>query len=128
VTAAPAAPTQLGVLLVDDQLPFRRAARSLLEAEDGYHVLGEARNGEEAVTLARQLRPELILMDVRLPGINGIEATRQILAHDPNVVVVLLSTHSQADLPADLLHCGAAGFLRKEALDPTALDQLTHET
>jgi DNA-binding NarL/FixJ family response regulator len=126
VTAAPAARTQLGVLLVDDQLPFRRAARSLLEAEDGYRVVGEARNGEEAVTLSGRLRPEVVLMDVRLPGISGIEATRQILAVDPQVVVVLVSTHSQADLPSDLLRCGAAGFLRKESLDPTTLDELVH--
>jgi len=128
VTAAAAAPNQLGVLLVDDQPPFLQAARSLLEAEDGYQVLGEARNGEEAIALARQLRPELILMDVRLPDISGIEATRHILANDPYVVVVLLSTHSEADLPADLLRCGAAGFLRKESLDPTTLDQLVHRS
>lgn len=117
-------PHRLTVLLVDDQLPFRVAARSLLEAEEGYDVVGEAGDGEQAVELARLLRPDVVLMDVRLPGISGIEATRRILASDPLTIVVLLSTHAAADLPADLLDCGAAGFLRKEALDPTSLEQL----
>jgi two-component system invasion response regulator UvrY len=128
MTTASAAPTQLGVLLVDDQAPFLRAARSLLEVEGRYQVLAEAHNGEEAVALAHQLQPQLILMDVRLPGISGIEATRRILASHPRVVIVLLSTHSEADLPTDLLRCGAAGFLRKESLDPTTLESLVEVT
>jgi two-component system invasion response regulator UvrY len=128
MTTASAAPTQLGVLLVDDQAPFLQAARSLLEAEGRYQVLAEAHNGEEAVALAHQLQPQLILMDVRLPGISGIEATRRILASHPHVVIVLLSTHSEADLPTDLLRCGAAGFLRKESLDPTTLESLVEVT
>jgi two-component system invasion response regulator UvrY len=124
VSAAPVQQRRLNVLLVDDQLPFRIAARSLLEAEDGYTVVGEAADGEEAIALATRLRPELILMDVRLPGMNGIEATRRILASFPWVMVVLLSTHREVDLPADLLECGALGFIRKEALEPTALEHL----
>jgi DNA-binding NarL/FixJ family response regulator len=112
------------VLLVDDQPPFRLAARTLLDAEDGYVIVAEADTGEQAVDLACRLRPDLILMDIRLPGISGIEATRRILARIPSALVVLLSTHAEADLPADLLHCGAAGFIRKESLDPTALEHL----
>ena len=119
---------RLRVLLVDDQLPFRAAARQLLETEDGYDVVGEAADGEEAVELAIALQPELILMDVRLPGINGIEATRRILRRLPLAVVVLLSTHRASDLPPDLLDCGAAGFVRKEALDPSTLEQLIAST
>jgi DNA-binding NarL/FixJ family response regulator len=114
----------LKVLLVDDQLPFRLAARALLDAEDGYHVVGEARDGEEAVELAGRLGPDLVVMDVRLPGITGMEATRRIVARDPSVVVVLVSTVRREDLPADLLGCGAVGFLQKEALDPSALEEL----
>jgi two-component system invasion response regulator UvrY len=124
VSAAPLSQHPLTVLLVDDQPPFRLAARTLLDAEDGYVIVAEADTGEQAVDLACRLRPDLILMDIRLPGISGIEATRRILARIPSALVVLLSTHAEADLPADLLHCGAAGFIRKESLDPTALEHL----
>ena len=108
MSAAPATARKLRVLLVDDQPPFRMAARSLLEADDTYVVVGEASDGESAVALAHSLQPELILMDVRLPGMNGIEATRRILIRDPATIVVLLSTHQVADLPAGSapLRCG----------------------
>jgi DNA-binding NarL/FixJ family response regulator len=112
------------VLLVDDQQQFRVTARSLLDPEPSYDVVGEAHNGEEAVDLALALRPDLVLMDVRLPGIDGIEATRRILASAPATAVVLLSTVRRTALPADLLHCGAVGFLQKEDLDPAALEAL----
>jgi two-component system invasion response regulator UvrY len=115
---------KLRVLLVDDQRAFRIAARSVLESGEGYVVVGEAADGEQAVELVDSLRPQVILMDVRLPGISGIEATRQILEQHPAAVVVLLSTHGVSDLPPDLLHCGAVGFLRKEMLDPIALARL----
>lgn len=117
-------PAPVTVLLVDDHLPFRVAARALLEAEEGFVVAGEADDGEQAVELARSLRPDLVLMDVRMPGIDGIEATRRILADDPTAFVVLLSTHAAVELPADLSTCGAATFLRKELLDSTTLAQL----
>jgi two-component system invasion response regulator UvrY len=112
------------VLLVDDQRQFRVTVRSLLDGEASYVVVGEADDGEEAVELARSLRPDVVLMDVRLPGINGIEATRRILASAPTTTVVLLSTVRRAALPADLLGCGAVGFLQKEDVDPVALQAL----
>ena len=115
---------KLRVLIVDDQLPFRNAARSVLESGEGYVVVGEAADGEQAVELVASLQPQVILMDVRLPGISGIEATRRILEQHPAAVIVLLSTHGAADLPPDLLQCGAVGFLRKEMLDPIALARL----
>jgi len=111
----------VGVLVVDDQEPFRAAARRMLEAGDSYAVIAEATSGEEAVAIARRLRPALVLMDVRLPGTSGIEATRLILLDVPETVVVLVSTHRRADLPADLAHCGAAAFHRKEDIDPDRL-------
>jgi len=120
----PVSAPPLTVLLVDDQLPFRVAARTLFEAEEDYIVVAEAGTGEEAVDLAQRLRPDVIVMDVRLPGLSGIDATRHILSVNPAALVVLVSTHAEADLPADLLHCGAAGFVRKESLDPTALGRL----
>jgi two-component system, NarL family, invasion response regulator UvrY len=114
----------LRVLLVDDQRQFRITVRSLLDSEASYLVVGEAADGEEAVELARSLRPDLVLMDVRLPGITGIEATSRIVASAPATAVVLMSTVRRAALPADLLHCGAVGFLQKEDVDPAALEQL----
>jgi DNA-binding NarL/FixJ family response regulator len=124
VVAAEVTPQPRSVLLVDDHRQFRVTIRSLLDHEASYVVVGEAGDGEEAVELARSLRPDLILMDVRLPGINGIEATRRILASAPTTAVVLLSTVRRAALPADLLACGAVGFLQKEDVDHVALDDL----
>lgn len=108
------------VLVVDDQPQFRRAAAFLIHATEGLLLVGEARSGEEAVSMARSVAPDLVLMDVRLPGIDGPEATRRILAESPGVKVILLSTYEAADLP-DLGHCGAARFLRKQDLDSSAL-------
>ena len=68
------------VLIVDDQEPFRMAARMVVEATDGFDVVGEAETGEDSVAMAAELAPDLVLMDVNLPGINGLDATRQILA------------------------------------------------
>ncbi len=108
------------VLLVDDQPQFRRAAAMLIRATEGLALAGEAASGEDAVVLARELRPDLVLMDVRLPGINGPDATRRILAENPGTRVILVSTYEAADLP-DLDTCGAIGFLRKQDLDARAL-------
>ena len=85
------------------------------------NCVGEAASGEEAVLLAGELLPALVLMDVRLPGIDGVEATRQILANGPGIRVVLISTYDADDLPAALRDCGAVAFLRKQDLDADAL-------
>jgi len=114
------ASTDVRVLLVDDQPQFRRAAAMLIHATDGVTLAGEAGSGEEAVALASDLRPDLVLMDVRLPGINGPDATRRILSENPEIRVILVSTYEAADLP-DLDTCGAVGFLRKQDLDARAL-------
>jgi two-component system, NarL family, invasion response regulator UvrY len=114
----------VSLLLVDDQPTFRVAIRSMLEevpGDTGFTVVGEAVDGEGAVALASALRPRVVLMDVRLPGIDGPEATRRILEHDGSIAVVLMSTARRVDLGADLMECGAVGFLPKEALDPEAL-------
>ena len=111
------------MLVVDDQQPFRDAARAMLEAGQRFVVLAEATTGEDAVELAVRLRPALVLMDVRLPGINGIEATRRIVDAVPGTVVVLVSTHRRAELPPGL-DSGAAAFHRKEDVDPDALGEL----
>jgi DNA-binding NarL/FixJ family response regulator len=116
--------TRRSVLLVDDHRAFRLAVRTVLDADPVYTVVAEAADGQEAVDLALRLRPDLVLMDVRLPVVNGVEATRRILAAAPLTTVVLLSTVRRWDLPADLLECGAVGFLQKEEVDAQALEEL----
>ena len=109
------------VLIVDDQAPFRRAARAVVTATSGFEVVGEAESGEEAVELADSLSPGLVLMDINLPGINGIEATRRITASHPNVVTLLLSTYREEDLPVGADDCGAAAYVNKEEFGPGVL-------
>jgi two-component system invasion response regulator UvrY len=111
----------VAVVIVDDQPPFRDVARTLVSLLTGWHVVGEAESGEAAVEVARAQRPDVVLMDINLPGISGIEATRQILAERPMVRVVLLSTYQADDLPADALTCGAVAYVRKEDLTPAVL-------
>ena len=113
-----------GVLIVDDQVPFRSVARTLVGMLKGWHVAGEAGSGEEALELAEAMNPGLVLMDINLPGISGIEATRRILERRPNTIVVLLSTYAHHDLPQDALSCGAAGYIRKDDLTPRLLRTL----
>jgi two-component system, NarL family, invasion response regulator UvrY len=118
-TAAPG-----GVLIVDDQVPFRSVARTLVGMLKGWHVAAEAGSGEEALELVEATNPGLVLMDINLPGINGIEATRRILERRPATIVVLLSTYAHDDLPQDALSCGAAGYIRKDDLTPRLLRAL----
>src|SRR3954453_19877816 len=87
----------VSVLIVDDQLPFRAVARTVIGMTTGFEVTGEAETGEDALTAVAAQPPDLVLMDINLPGINGIEATRRIRASHPNVEVILLSTYSEAD-------------------------------
>jgi two-component system, NarL family, invasion response regulator UvrY len=112
------------VLIVDDQAFFRSAARAVLTVMPGFTTVGEAYSGEEAVTRAAELAPELVLMDIHLPGISGIEATRRILAHAPEITIVLLSTYAVEDLPPDAGTCGAVAYVRKDDLTPAVLRAL----
>jgi len=112
---------QVAVLIVDDQPPFRAVARTLVSLLRGWHVVGEVATGEDAVRAAAASVPGVVLMDINLPGISGIEATRQILQASPSVRVVLVSTYQADDLPADAVTCGAAAYVRKEDLTPAVL-------
>jgi DNA-binding NarL/FixJ family response regulator len=115
------------VLIVDDQAPFRRAARTVVSMTDGFEVVGEAESGEDAVIMTDALGPGLVLMDINLPGINGIEATRRITAAHPGTVVLLLSTYQDADLPADAGECGAARYVHKEEFGPAVVTSVWAE-
>jgi two-component system invasion response regulator UvrY len=112
------------VLIVDDQLPFRAVARTVIGLTAGFEVAGEAETGEDAVAQAAAQTPDLVLMDINLPGINGIEATRRIRAAQPGVAVILLSTYSEADLPDDARECGAIAYVHKEDFGPALVRDL----
>jgi DNA-binding NarL/FixJ family response regulator len=109
------------VLIVDDQEPFRLAARAVVEATDGFEVAGESESGEAGVQAARDLDPDLVLMDVNLPGIDGLEATRQILDGSDAVVVLLLSTYEEEEYGPRAAECGAAAYIPKSSFEPDRL-------
>jgi two-component system invasion response regulator UvrY len=110
------------VLIVDDAETYRRAARAVVEATNDFLVAGEASDGESSIELARRLSPDLVLMDVHLPGMSGSDATRQIVADAPGTVVLLLSARSR-DEAEDPASCGAAAFLPKAGLTPSVLSE-----
>ncbi|HEX9376196.1 MAG TPA: response regulator transcription factor [Actinomycetota bacterium] len=110
------------VMIVDDQAPFRLAARMVVETTDGFDVVGEAETGEQSVELAHELDPDLVLMDVNLPGIDGPEATRKILeTANHRVVILLLSTYEEAEYGPRAAECGAAAYIPKSSFSPERL-------
>jgi DNA-binding NarL/FixJ family response regulator len=109
------------VLIVDDQAPFRQVARTLVRLIPGWQVVGEAATGEDAVEQVAAALPAVVLMDINLPGMSGIEATRQIVSRAPQTSVVLVSSYAADDLPPDARDCGAVGYIRKDDLTPARL-------
>jgi len=109
------------VLIVDDQEPFRSAARLVVGLVDGFEVAAEAATGEEAVVLAGELMPDLILMDINLPGIDGLEATRQVLSTLPDAKVIVMSTYEAGEYEQRALDAGAVAFISKSEFDPDSL-------
>ena len=118
---------EVRVLVVDDQAPFRLAARAVVRRAEGFELVAEAATGEEAVTSVAEVRPDLVLMDINMPGINGIEATRQIMSIAPETVVFLCSTYQLSDLPPDAITSGARAYVNKEEFGAEALRRLWDE-
>jgi DNA-binding NarL/FixJ family response regulator len=114
------------VLLADDQALLRATFRLLIDSTSDLTVVGEAANGHDAITLARDQRPDVVLMDVRMPGLDGIQATQQIAADDDlrNVKIIMLTTFETGDLIVDALRAGASGYLGKGVEPQTLLDAI----
>jgi len=112
------------VLTVDDQQVFRRAARKLIAATPGFLQVGEAASGRQAVKLAAELRPDMVLVDVRMPGMDGLETTRRLAATTPDAVVVLISMEEVPELPSAIGSVGAATHVRKQSLSTEALQEI----
>lgn len=105
---------KIGVLLVDDHTVVRQGLRALLKAEEDIEVLGEAENGRQAVMLAKKHPPDVVVMDVAMPLLNGLEATRQILKSLPNTKVLVLTSYGDDECVEQLMQAGAAGYLIKQ--------------
>ena len=119
--------TPHSVVVVDDQAPFRLAAKAVLRRLTCFELAGEAASGAEAIELVDVLRPELVLMDINMPEMNGIEATRRIVSAHPEVVVFLCSTYDVEDLPPGAADSGASAYVNKERFGADTLRRLWAE-
>ncbi len=108
---------KIKVLLVDDHAILRAGLKALLDTYDDIEVIGEAENGEEAIRQARELKPDVIVMDVMMPGMNGLTALRYILEENPDARVLMLTQYGNKEYVLPLLEAGAAGYVLKQAAD-----------
>ncbi len=107
--------SSIRVLIADDHRLFRQGLRQLCETRNGFDVIGEAMNGQEAVELARRLKPDVVLMDIQMPVLDGVQATRLIMEHDPSARVIILTAYRQDTYVFDAIKAGARGYLLKDA-------------
>ena len=107
--------SQITILLVDDHAIVRMGFKMLIEAEEGIKVIGEAESGEIAIKLFQELKPDIIVMDITMPGIGGLEATDRIMAKDKNTKILVLSAHEDSVHPKRALNAGAMGYLTKRS-------------
>jgi DNA-binding NarL/FixJ family response regulator len=112
------------VLVIDDQAPFREVAEAVVDATPGFELIGEAESGQLGVEKVASLAPDLVLMDIHMAGMSGVEAATRIADTHPNTVVFLVSTYQAADLPASTESSGAAAYIHKEELGPRLLSEL----
>jgi two-component system invasion response regulator UvrY len=117
----------VSVLTVDDQDVFRRVAHDVIVATPGFESVGEVCSGEEALGAVERLHPDLVLLDVRMPGIGGVEAARRITSSHPETVVVLISIEDSENFSADAEACGAAALVRKQDFGPSLLQTIWQE-
>jgi DNA-binding NarL/FixJ family response regulator len=113
--------TPLRILIVDDHAVVRRGVRSLLESQPGWEIAAEAATGREAIDLARQLQPDIVVMDLSLPELNGLDATRQILKESPRSEVLVLTMHHSEELARNVLQAGARGYVLKSDADQSLI-------
>jgi two-component system response regulator NreC len=109
------------ILLADDHTIVRQGLKLILSAHADMQVLAEAANGREAVELAAKLHPDIVLMDVAMPEVNGIEATRQMVAANPRIRILVLSMHKESVYVREILRAGARGYILKDAIDTELL-------
>jgi DNA-binding NarL/FixJ family response regulator len=107
--------SSIRVLIADDHRLFRQGLRQLCEDRKGFDVIGEATNGQEALELARRLKPDVVLMDIQMPELDGVQATRLILEHDPSARVIMLTALQQDTHIFDAIKAGARGYMLKDA-------------
>lgn len=112
------------VLIADDHRLMRRSLRQICEIEGGFEVVGEACNGLEAVALTSELQPDVILMDIKMPGLDGVEATGQILSQYPHIGVIMLTVHSQDRHIVEAIKMGARGYLLKNTDEETLIEAI----
>lgn len=112
------------ILLVDDHAMFRAGIRALIEAEDRIEVVGEAASGDEAVDCVRELKPDLVIMDLAMPGSNGLDATRRISALGLNTKVLVLTVHAEEEYLVPVVEAGASGYLTKTSADTDLLEAI----
>ncbi len=110
------------ILIADDHKIFREGLRALIEKQPGMEIIDEVENGRKAIQLVRELLPDVVIMDIAMPNLNGIEATRQIVVKAPSVKVIALSMHSDKRFVVEMLKAGASGYLLKDC----AFEELAH--
>ena len=116
---------EIATLVVDDQEAFRDVLRRLLAVAQNFTLVGEAPSGEDAISAVEELHPQLVLMDVRMPGMGGIEAARALAELHPEVVVILISVHGDEELPRELVENNCTiPFARKQELSSSLLQEL----
>jgi two-component system, NarL family, invasion response regulator UvrY len=112
------------VLVVDDQAPFRDAARAVIARVPGFELVAEATSGEEAVDLVDKVRPGVVLMDINMGVMDGLEATKLITTAHPETMVILVSTYTEDDMPPTARRCGAAAYVNKDELSPRVIRRI----